>query len=374
MKEQAMKQRHAGVGAFLLLMALDASMSAAYAGTSETPPLEVRLESPKAAYAFGEEVEIFVIVTNRSEQRQMIRPSDSVASSRMDSLSLTVDDGRPIPMVGNLFLSMDAIVLEPKQAVRFRYGGWWLTPGRHQVRVRYAYKPECEAKMDLDGVWCGSVDSSPITILVGQYRDLSEDDRTSFDARQERLIARLPALDPKMKSQLQAVMVSYMPLTRKLMGALLVDECPRIRGSVISSLGFLADRGYAERASMIHDVSLIPQVIALGSKERDPYAKGYIAVALRMASGSLSGQTKEDAFELLEKYLYDPNGHIAGHAAFGLIAIDRQRGARALRKRVSGKRKLNPHFRNILIQALVKTTGKSDIREALTELEMNREP
>jgi hypothetical protein len=331
--------------------------------------VQVILESPKAKYAFGEQTVLFVTLRNRSKEAKHVSLSHDLTRSNSDLLKIGIDGKRALPFSRGLFSCADVFVLEARQSLRIRYSGLYLSPGKHKISACYEFRPEVRGAPGSEDLWTGLAESESIEVVVGDLKDMTAQELRAFEEKQEGLIRRLPKLSLREKCLLPAWMVRYMPLTRKLLREMLQDESPDVRVNVLISIGLHADSEYCSNTGLRHSTALIDDVIKLAGSEQELYPKVHIAVALGKAFKSLDRKAKPKAISVLEKYVFDSSGLVAGQAAFSLLNVAPQRAVVALKKKLSDGESLDSDFENLLVQGLIRATGKGDIQEALEALE-----
>ena len=333
----------------------------------EYRPIQLRLEAEKSEYVFGEKIVIYITIANASDSTQNIVLSGDVGQGNIDLLKLLDNDEPPIRLKGRTYLSAGVFILEAQQSIRLRYSWVFLRPGTHNLSVVYSYKPEYAHVADVDNLWRGSSKSDEITIVVNDI-PLAPEAQGEFDKYQEHLISLIKDYDMETKRRIIHVMMQYLPLSRKVLSFLLQDEDANVRFSVVWGVAFHANKQHCIDARLTHDVSMLADVIAMADAETDQSVKIWISMALGAAYSDLDEGLQKRAMAILKKYLYDPSGLLAGQAACNLIRANPRQGAIYIREMLSKTKTMDFEFRNLLFQAIYKTTGKTDIREGLEQL------
>jgi hypothetical protein len=337
------------------------------AGEEEAVTLvRVTAKCPKAAYAYGEIIGLYVTFENMSEQELKLPLSDNMTVSDHSCLGLAKGKaGDHVPLGGRAFLSAGALVLAARESITILYDGLYLAPGQHELSVRYGFEPEYAQVPAVDGLWRGRIESEPVSVVVGEVTTTPKE-QAAIDKRMRELTERLAGASSATRMRFLNTLSRYLPLTREFLRPLLHDEDRQVRSNVLVRIGRLTHERSPEEVGLPDGSSMLPEIIELGKTETDYYVKIRIVQALGLAKGVEDPETREKAISLLETYLDDDVPSMRGFAANSFVHVDPQRAGIAIKKRVGGKpRQLHPAYLNLLTQVLVGATGEGDIVKAL---------
>jgi hypothetical protein len=354
----------AGLPFFLMLVSVNG------ASAKELGQVGITIASSKAEYVLGEMIELTVEIKNRGDSRLRLPGTGGLSASREDLISYAATahgepeqkDFVPLSRAGPL-LASGVLVLEPGAAVSVAYDGLMLPVGRHQLVIRYSHEPRYAETTDIDGLWRGEAQSSPLAVSV---RMPEPEEQRRLDEEMKNLATRLRHASPDTRRRYALLMPRYLPASREFVRLLLEDKDPSVRAQALVDVGRLGtdEDGVPLGTCMIADVA------RKGKTEENRWVKIRVSQVLSIAEAA-DAESRSLALTVLEKYLRDPNPEVKGHAANSLIHVWPQKAAQLITNQLAAKEGLHPTYRNLLAQALFRKTGEADIQKALAKLLAN---